>query len=430
MPNLKNFCGLKNSTFTVWKGNDFEGCFQLLCLACPANFLLVCSSLLISKRKRLGFDLLELSPSYVFTKVYALISLLICLELIIEVSCSWLLESYNLPVYLLSSSMAAFAWILNAFASWRNRHHLLFRKCYPSIHVMIVVITCLTTAVQVYSVILRARSIGFNSLRVDEYGTISRMSLQVLLIMFLILFCFGVHRGSILNTVNISATMKSTGIQDSSEREVLLRSTSGATFYSGIQCLTDDLGVAEDESNFLSKLTFWWVRPLLLKGYHGNLQSPEDVFLLPRSLNTSKIKCLFSNELYCLDLVTGVEDDLLESSTSDSSYRAIKYLPGLQRGASYQKCERNSSVRRTTSDSSCGMKHGEKNKDNAILVSRDPTRQRSLLKALHHSFGVQYYCVGVLKLTGDGLSFAGPLLLHALVSFMENRQVMYWYCIC
>ena len=30
-----------------------------------------------------------------------------------------------------------------------------------------------------------------------------------------------------------------------------------------------------------------------------------------------------------------------------------------------------------------------------------------------YSFGLQYYCVGLLNLTGDALSFAGPLLLHA-----------------
>lgn len=54
----------------------------------------------------------------------------------------------------------------------------------------------------------------------------------------------------------------------------------------------------------------------------------------------------------------------------------------------------------------------------------EPPQQKkySLLRVLHKCFGVQFYSIGVLKLVGDGLGFAGPLLLHELVTFIENKD--------
>lgn len=49
-------------------------------------------------------------------------------------------------------------------------------------------------------------------------------------------------------------------------------------------------------------------------------------------------------------------------------------------------------------------------------------KKYSLLRVLHKCFGVQFYSIGVLKLVGDGLGFAGPLLLHELVTFIENKD--------
>ncbi|NXJ16927.1 MRP7 protein, partial [Odontophorus gujanensis] len=45
-----------------------------------------------------------------------------------------------------------------------------------------------------------------------------------------------------------------------------------------------------------------------------------------------------------------------------------------------------------------------------------------LLSVLHAAFGLRFYSLGLLKLAGSLLSFAGPLLLNLLVNFMESRQ--------
>lgn len=41
-------------------------------------------------------------------------------------------------------------------------------------------------------------------------------------------------------------------------------------------------------------------------------------------------------------------------------------------------------------------------------------------------FGVWYYCLGVLKLLADLLGFAGPLLLHELVDFVDSPSEDAW----
>ncbi|NXJ75494.1 MRP7 protein, partial [Trogon melanurus] len=45
-----------------------------------------------------------------------------------------------------------------------------------------------------------------------------------------------------------------------------------------------------------------------------------------------------------------------------------------------------------------------------------------LFSVLHATFGLRFYCLGLLKLAGNLLGFSGPLLLNLLVNFMESRQ--------
>jgi len=47
----------------------------------------------------------------------------------------------------------------------------------------------------------------------------------------------------------------------------------------------------------------------------------------------------------------------------------------------------------------------------------------TLVRNLNSAFGGHYYPLGILKLLADLLSFSGPLLLHQLVAFIENKKV-------
>lgn len=408
MTNVKDFCGLNGTTFIIWDNvrNDFGSCFELLCLACPANFFLACSSIFYAIGKCHRFDLPDGRP-YLFAMLQAFISCLISLESLIEAVCSWILKKYHPPVYLLTCSLIALAWISNAVNVWRNRHVILLRRCYATVHVAIIILAFSVTAIQVYSVALRIHDNNVRPLIIHDYGTIGRMSLQLIFLILLIPPACVDHNKIGLNVDFLSSTPVATGIQSGTKRYALLRSISRTTFYSGTQCITDDLGVAEDRSNFFSKLTFWWVRPMMKKGYNGNLQCIEDLFLLPQSLSTEKLRIIFSANFDCL------------ISKRDTTNKL-----GVQRSISDPNFQRCAPVRRLTSDG--GYTSAEVSEKGATdIPAAKMNSQTSLLSALHHSFGVQYYCIGLLKLLGDALSFAGPLLLHALVSFMENRQVIF-----
>ena len=427
MRNLQDFCGYKNgSTFILWNrnNNEFGDCFKLLCLVCPANFLLFCTSIFFARRKLQVFEFLE-RRLYVLSKLQVLICALIFLESLIEVSCSWSLKSYHPPVYLLSCSLVALAWISNAFTVWRNRHALLLKRCYLAVQLAVIILAFLMTCIQLYSVILRIQRTDFDSLLIHEYGIIARIALEATFLVLLVPpACSSCNRIG-LNTD--SSTAASTGIQASTERVSILRSASRGTFYSSTQCVSDDLGIAEDKSNFISKLTFWWVRPMMIKGYKGNLKSVEDLFLLPRSLSTKKIRILFSENFDSLDAPTNQDaatNQIQDDSYSSDNGTSIMFFPGMQKSASdpsFRSQYQSPMIRRIMTTSSNSTEYSEI-EGTGTTVPKVP-HERTLLSALHHSFGLQYYCVGFLKLTGDALSFAGPLLLHALVSFMEDRQV-------
>ena len=49
------------------------------------------------------------------------------------------------------------------------------------------------------------------------------------------------------------------------------------------------LGVAKEESPFLSKFVFYWVNPLIKKGRMGLLQTPDDVFDVPPAMAASVV---------------------------------------------------------------------------------------------------------------------------------------------
>lgn len=116
------------------------------------------------------------------------------------------------------------------------------------------------------------------------------------------------------------------------------------------------LGAAHDGFNFLSRLIFHWVNPLIAKGVLGKLRKNDDLFDLPECLN---IKRLF---------------DRLQKNLNTS---------------------------------------------------------KSLFKALHRSFGFEFYLIGILRLFSDLSNFAGPMLLGGLlrsgIGETKNSQIAYYY---
>lgn len=50
------------------------------------------------------------------------------------------------------------------------------------------------------------------------------------------------------------------------------------------------------------------------------------------------------------------------------------------------------------------------------------SRSLSLFRALHRTFGIEFYSIGLLRFASDTLGFAGPLLLAGLLSSESNDK--------
>ena len=168
----------------------------------------------------------------------------------------------------------------------------------------------------------------------------------------------------------------------------------------------------EDSANIFSRLFFYWVNPLMVKGSLGRLQKPEDLPPLPKSLNTEKIRNRFHNILF------GTVND------TDPPNPSVKMATPTLKENPYQVFSENVSVQ----DTSTQQQQGDEDRysiysNMSVLQTNNSHRPTTLFKALNKAFGLHYYSLGIVKLVNDLLGFAGPLLLHALVSYMENNNV-------
>ncbi|KAG7274975.1 hypothetical protein CRUP_001068, partial [Coryphaenoides rupestris] len=139
--------------------------------------------------------------------------------------------------------------------------------------------------------------------------------------------------------------------------------------------------VAEDGSGCISRLLYLWLEPLLQRGQRGQLGAPSDVYQLPRTMRTAAVKQHF--------------------------YRC--WQAGHQGAAAGGGEEWPRPVSRHLLQ--------EEEEEQAAL-----SRDARLLRVLHRAFGGRYYALGMLKLAGNLLAFAGPLLLSQLVGFMEDPE--------
>lgn len=399
MNSLDNFCGIENGSFKVWnpEAKNFGSCFVILAVVCPGNAVLLFLSAYYSGKKALNIPIGEVgTPLFVIVRI--VISCIIALEPLIEIACTLLIQPWHPPSVLLTDSLIALTWIFNSIALWKIRIRFLTQKCLPKALLTGTLIVLLTSIFHSYSIIYAIIK-DASTHSVYNYGTITRLILQIIYLTSL------VNCSANDDVFSNSLPHVNTGLiqaRDGAENDRLLRSISQGTYYSSIQCVSDDLGAAEDPYNPLSKLCFWWVRHLMLKGFKGKIQSEEDLFMLPKSLRTSHIQEIFLKEFYWKP------KEFPEPRTPGSSKTSCS-MSDFEDSGSY-----------------VDVKFSGDGSEDVFCTSS--SIQRRLLSALHHSFGWQYYCLGILKLLGDALGFAGPLLLHALVSFMENKKVILKSC--
>uniref|UniRef100_A0A4W4GEN7 ATP-binding cassette sub-family C member 10 n=1 Tax=Electrophorus electricus TaxID=8005 RepID=A0A4W4GEN7_ELEEL len=145
--------------------------------------------------------------------------------------------------------------------------------------------------------------------------------------------------------------------------------------------------VAEDGCSCLSRLLYLWLNRQLKLGPRGELERPSDVFQLPCRLQTGAVTRRFRQ---CWAQCLGG--------------RAPRTPVGLQRCAGGNEQE-----------SLCSEVKPEE------PCEERQQHQVKLWWVLHKAFGLRYCLLGVLKLLASLMAFVAPLLLSALVGFMETE---------
>lgn len=144
--------------------------------------------------------------------------------------------------------------------------------------------------------------------------------------------------------------------------------------------------VAEDGSSWVSRLFYLWLTPLLRRGQRKELDRPTDVYHLPRKLRTSVV-CRYFHQCWEACRRGAVVGDRRDQWPQPVSRNLLNGTWS----SHYQ--------------------------EEPLELEGDV----GLLRVLHKAFGFRYYVLGVLKVTVNMGSFAGPLILSNLVNFVEEE---------
>ncbi|XP_013401317.1 multidrug resistance-associated protein 7 [Lingula anatina] len=377
----KQFCG-QNESFQMWNGYSFGQCFVQVAFVAPTHAIFMILSAyyfaVLSLRYTNVIENSSASPCKIWTCFirYALCVLFI-ITWIVKLCFMISLKSnfpYNGLVFLAVCVIALLTWMLHCMMTWKLKRNPFYGSRGPLLIFLAYVLLLLSCAMQVYSIVdvhLRKPS----ALNVVEIITCLQGGLHILFLFSLI------PNGKVLQQGEFS-------IQNGRIERNRLLSDSGIRGYGAVSRPSNDLGVAEDTANCLSKLSFWWVQPLMLKGTKGQLSYSSDLFLLPKRLGTDSIEYKFNCNFRELEEVEDFTADF-ENCVPDVNF---------------------SDISNNVPCNNVRMHNSRKNRGEVTL-----------LKALHKTFGTEYYLLGILKLMSDAIGFAGPLLLNLLVSFMENQ---------
>ena len=446
---LPNFTLPSNDTLTVWSNGDFGVCFEQLVFVTALNVLFCVASSAYAGAKSTAIQRRSL-PLVLVLRLVITLTIAVC-SLVEFIAAFWLAKKRPYVV-LLAEMVVMITWCVHAWSIrtlGRSIHH---RGRGPVTLHSVWFLAFIGTVIKLRTVIrwklhpLRYQlseagviDEGYFSLlmQISTYVHVSLQFFYAVTLLFSVsqitgdnvVFPKKMRRTKLLNSVS----------EESEEEEKPLITTdwkpatsSSARKYGtfahdprGKIVETEDVDFAkletsEDRANVFSLLSFWWVEPLMRRGALGLLQKPEDLLQLPASLKTTKVRGRFrdilmrsqgSSESHCHRGVLGSGDpssNVYESFSEDS-----KGSPAAE-GSQCAPSPSSKTRPRQPTDSKQAA---------AAATTATGGKVVSLFWSLNQAFGWHYYPLGLLKLSSDLVGFSGPLLLHALVSFMENKTV-------
>ena len=414
-------CGTHNQShcFPIWhKDSDTPGlCFQQLVIAGTTNTLFaVLSAISAGYQHNESVKYHRYKPSRILTARLC-ISILMTLTYVVEgVTSMWLVPQHPTVSWSLSA-VGAVTWAMHSLYVWSSRRNMLFRNLHVGL-ILTWILTFLSCSFQFYTSVKEQAWPGGHSSQEwsDNYGyphalsVLVRFSLQLCYLPTLMLKV----RQPTAGVAKLVGSMTSCdNIQEGNEaeRSPLLRRLDRTrySFYRTDSQIETEPFVAEEGANCLSWLFFCWVGDLMVQGSKGLLDKPHQMPLLPKSLRTQHIRQKFS-------LVFGrIQAKELSVEETDAG-ESMEHQEPVKLRENWAESFESSSGRASPSPSVDGLPEADQK------AKKGKSRQRTLVLALNRTFGWQFYPLGILKLVADLLGFCGPLLLHELVSFMENKS--------
>lgn len=402
-----------NFSFVFWQGEDFGLCFQKTVLS---TFCLALLAILSALYAGLSHSPIRRRRPAVVGCVRAAIALFLLVNSLTGLVGSFWLSPGRPYSVLLSQCVSVFSWLVHLYCWVKLSLSVTHHGWGPTMLNLTWGATLLGSILQFRTVILYTQDINslysYTGLHGDKIGAIyftllSRVicyvefGFQCLYALTIPIPVRAATADAILLPGRQTLTLQAEGEEKVSLLKRSRREGTPVTVYAcnlsyGATRAQSPLPFAdrespEDKANILSLLSFWWLQPLMWRGAKGLIQRPTDLLSLPRSLSTAVISRKFRQILH------RAEDWVLNQS-HNMDEQEFRSLGRLSTSVSSSQQPANSS----SSSSSSSL---------------------SLFSALNRAFGWHYYPLGLLKLLSDALGFAGPLLLHSLVSFIENQNV-------
>ncbi|XP_069116797.1 ATP-binding cassette sub-family C member 10-like [Argopecten irradians] len=371
----QSLCG-HHENFTAWRKHDFGPCFEKIALIIPAHVLLAIVSTYHGAQIYCRVTDTSSSmrmPWFVGLRLMSIV-LLLLLPLGQLIGMSMVLEIQSSIADGVYVGLVSFSWFLHGIYTYHLKH--MYWETYrgPLCVIIFYLLSFVSDCLHCYSVItMRVYNSPLHN-SAEEYCV------------YVTIFCHLVYIFTLKSTgerlMSDSYLRHSLNISPSETEHLMFPGTTG---YGSITSPQGTVTVAEGGSSFLSKLTFHWVQPLMVKGYKQLITSASDVYLLPKKLNTIQLEGKFSMILTPSKQGTSLYS--YEESSRDTLLAPDVYIRSGNHSANQKQ-------------------------------QKPPT----LLTALHRAFGFEYYLLGILKLTADIVGFAGPMLLNLLVTYIENKD--------
>ncbi|XP_003727446.1 multidrug resistance-associated protein 7 [Strongylocentrotus purpuratus] len=396
---LDTFCGHSLNNYTFWKHSIYGHCYEQLVFVLTSHGLLalICALYIDYINNKLASPNLKRSKSLHIRFVITLLSALVPILSILLQKFTGSGTIRPAPVDYLVNVTSSVAWLLLSLYLWKLRRQSiqLVRTHKPVIAIW--ALTFIAVCIRLSTVIKQLLNQD-DTLASGEEGTI--IASIVLQALYLGTLLPGPRHTSVHHEFGGTSLYQSINEDIGGEDREPLLSTSSRKSSDII-----NLGIAEETASLLSKATFWWTRPLMRKGAKGQLSRSTDVFYLPKKLTASHVESYFSTK-YPQGSAAFAEDVF---TTNKSNHNAQSHEDAERKG--YGSTQARSVKQEENIVPEFTIEDGCKNEPEVTLC-----------RALFKAYGVKFFLLGIVKFLANCLTFGGPLLLNALVSFMENRN--------